>query len=58
MASAYAVSAAVGLAVMIGRNPAKAAKVLKGNSNFANEAYKEGEKLAEEILHKKGDFKT
>lgn len=49
---------AVALAVMIGRNPAKAAKVLKGNSEFTNEIYKEGNKLADELLHKEGSFKT
>lgn len=46
------------LAYMIGRNPAKAAKVLKGNNNIVNKAYEEGNKLAENILHKKGEFKT
>ncbi len=51
-------SSAVALAVMIGRNPAKAAKVLKGNSEFTNEIYREGNKLADELLHKEGTFKT
>lgn len=49
---------AIALAVMIGRNPAKAAKVLKGNSEFTNEIYKEGNKLADELLHREGTFKT
>ncbi|MCM1265905.1 MAG: hypothetical protein NC200_06870 [Candidatus Gastranaerophilales bacterium] len=46
------------LIYMIGRNPAKAAKVLRGNYKYANEAYAEGNRLAEELLQKKGEFKT
>lgn len=46
------------LAIMIGRNPACAAKVLKGNSNIVNKAYEEGSKIADEILSKTGKFCT
>ena len=51
------ITTAASLVYMIGRNPASAAKVLKGDTHIVNEAYKEGERLAKEILEKKGDFK-
>ena len=50
------IGTAATLAVMIGKNPAKAAKVLKGNLHFSTSAYEDGSKIAEEILAKKGDF--
>jgi len=53
-----ALASAATLAVMIGRNPAKAAKVLKGHTNIANDVYKEGQKFADEIINKEGNFKT
>ena len=52
------IATAASLAYAIGRNPAKAAKVLKGHSNITNEAYTQGNKLAEEIMNKQGEFKT
>lgn len=52
------VTAAAALAVMIGRNPAKAAKVLKGTSEIFEPAYKEGQELMNRVLSKKGNFAT
>ena len=46
------------LAYSIGRNPAKAAKALKGNENIVTQAYEQGQKIAEEIMTKEGSFKT
>lgn len=45
------------LGIMIGRNPAKMAKVLHGNSTFINKAYEKGNKIADDILNKTGDYK-
>lgn len=52
------VTATLALACMIGRNPAKAAKVLKGSSQIMDDAYVRGNKLADDILNKQGEFKT
>ena len=51
-------AAAVTAAYLVGRNPKSAAKVLKGTENFADDAYKEGSKIADNILNKEGEFKT
>ncbi len=53
-----AVVSGLSLAYMIGRNPAKAAKVLRGNDHIVNKAYEEGKKVAQELIDKKGDYKT
>lgn len=51
-------TATAALAIMIGRNPAKAAKVLKGNSDILEPAFKEGRDLMNKILAKEGKFVT
>ncbi len=47
-------TAAVALACMIGRNPAKAAKVLKGSSQIMDDVYIRGNKMADDLLNKPG----
>ena len=42
----------------IGRNPVKAAKVLKGNERISNKIYEEGNKFVDELMNKKGSFNT
>ena len=46
------IGTAVSLAVMIGKNPAKAAKVLEGHTKYGHKAYEEAEKLAAELFAK------
>ena len=58
MLVSQAVTAAVVIAVSIGRNPAKAAKVLRGTSNIVQPAYNKGAELLDTLMAKTGDFKT
>src|SRR5574344_36306 len=51
------VSSAAAVAYMVGRNPAKAAKVLKGNSTM-EPAYKKAQEMIKEISEKQGEFRT
>ena len=51
-------TSALALACMIGRNPAKAAKVLKGSSRVMDEVYVRGNKLADDIINQEGKFNT
>ncbi len=46
------------LVYLIGRNPAKAAKVLKGNAEILEPAYKEAKELTDKIINKEGQFQT
>ena len=58
MLVSQAVTAAVVIAGSIGRNPAKAAKVLRGTSNIVQPAYNKGAELLDTLMAKTGDFKT
>jgi len=51
-------TAALALACMIGRNPAKAAKVLKGSSKIIDDVYIRGNKLADDVINQQGKFNT
>ena len=58
MAITGVVTTGASLLYLIGRNPARAAKVLNGNENIVNKAYSKGKKIADEIMAKEGSFKT
>ncbi len=51
----YAAAFAAGALISIGRDPAKAAKVLRGTSEIVNPAYKKGAELLEGLLAKQGE---
>lgn len=58
MLIAQAAAAAVLIAISIGRNPAKAAKVLRGTSNIVQPAYNKGAELLDGLMAKAGNFET
>jgi len=55
----YAAAFAATAIASVGRNPGKAAKVLRGTSEIVNPAYKKGSELLENLMSKSGEsYKT